>query len=436
MKQSEARSAWYRDNFRAAPHKAEPKPRKKHTGLKITMICLCVLLLIVGSVAVFSGIDFRVRYVPEAPDSQFGFPFDQYPGSEAPESFGSIEDFFESYYTGESTDKAPSEIERIDPADDWAMVNLSSAGRSRLTLQQLYEKCAPSIVGIKAFQGSSFSYFWGTGIVLTEDGYILTNQHIISGTKRAVVVLSDGAEYEALLVGEDAQTDLAVLKIEAIGLSPAEFGDSAELQVGDDVAAIGNPLGAELSGTMTNGIISAINRDLRMNGRRMILLQTTAAINEGNSGGALINMYGQVIGVTNMKMGSYYSTVAVEGLGFAIPSSTVKPVVDQIIAAGQVSGRPGLGITVGVIPDEAKDYYDLPDGLYITVVSEGSDAKEKGIRPGDVLLKVNGQPVTETQDVLTIRDTFTVGDTLTLTIWRNGQTMDIPVILCDQNDLH
>ena len=441
MKQSDARSAWYGDNYSAQPRRQPQtaKPRKKHRGLKITMIILCVLVLIVGSVAVFSGIDIRMHYVPDGKsesDEGFGYSFDWPPvGGELPEDFDNAEDFFRNYYTDTET-LEPSAIDRTEPLGDWTLTLNTADGLPRLTLQELYDKCAESIVSIEAFSDKTTGYFWGTGIVLTEDGYILTNQHVISGTQSATVLLADGMAFEALLVGEDKQTDLAVLKIEAEGLIPAEFGDSAELTVGDDVAAIGNPLGSELIGTMTNGIISAINRDINMNGRRMVLLQTTAAINEGNSGGALINMYGQVIGVTNMKMGSYYSSVAVEGLGFAIPSTTAKTIVDQIIAGGKVAGRPGLGITVGVIPDEAKAQYGLPEGLYITAVSEGSDAQKQGIRMGDVLQQVNGQTVVTTQDVLDIRDTCAVGDTMVLTIWRNGQTLDIPVTLYDQNDIY
>jgi len=441
MKQSDQTGAWYSDNYRAAPRTAEkPRRRKKHTALKITMIVLCVLVLVVGSAAVLSGMDIRIRRVtdvgePEQSDGSFGYSYNLPPADLDPGNYDSAEDFFKNFYTGDDT-KTASDIERIDPAGDMTLTLVSDAGREELSLRDLYAKCIDSIVGIMAFPDSSTGYYWGTGVIMTADGYIVTNQHIISGTKRAVVILNDGTEYDALLVGEDTNTDLAVLKIDATGLKPAEFGDSAETAVGDEVIAIGNPLGAELTGTMTNGIISAINRDINMDGRSMTLLQTTAAINEGNSGGALINRFGQVIGVTNMKMGSYYSSVAVEGLGFAIPTVTVKSVVDQLVANGKVTGRPGIGITVGLIPDSAKTLYGYPDGLYISSVSKGSGAAGAGVRVGDILTEVNGRPVTTTQDVLDIRDTCAVGDEMTFKLWRDGKTLEITFTLDDLSDLY
>lgn len=242
---------------------------------------------------------------------------------------------------------------------------------------------------------------------------------------------SDGTEYTGKLVGADAVSDIAVLKIEAQGLTPAEFGDSSSLQVGDDVVSIGNPLGEQLRWTMTNGIISAINRDMVYNGHSMTLLQTNAAINEGNSGGPLINMYGQVIGITNMKALS----TGVEGIGFAIPTASIRPIVNALLADGRVSGRVSIGITVGAVSSAASEYYDLPDGLYISAVAEGSDAEKQGIQSGDMLLAVNGQAVTTTYDVSAAKDGLKVGDTVTLTIYRDGKTFDVDVKLVDTNDI-
>ena len=249
-----------------------------------------------------------------------------------------------------------------------------------------------------------------------------------------MVILSDGSEYEAKLVGEDPQSDIAILKIEAAGLTPAEFGKSDELSVGDEVVAIGNPLGMEFSGTLTNGIISAIDRDMDYNGATMTLLQTNAAINEGNSGGPLINMYGQVIGITNMKMVNS-SDVTIEGIGFAIPSNTVKEMADQLMAKGKVTGRPGIGITCGMVPEAAAQHYGLVCGLYIISVVPESDAAAKGVQAGDILTHINGQAVYTTDDVLAIRDGYGVGDVLTFTIFRNGESFNVDVELYDQNDL-
>ena len=166
----------------------------------------------------------------------------------------------------------------------------------------------------------------------------------------------------------------------------------------------------------------------------MSLLQTNTAINQGNSGGALFNMYGQVVGITNMKMMSYYSSI--EGIGFAIPSTTVKTVVDSLAANGEVRGRPAIGITVGAVPDDVSDHYELPAGLYISAVQEGSDAEAKGVRAGDILTAVNGVKVYITEDVAAVKNDLNVGDTMTLSIWRQGETLEIEISLMDTNDLY
>ena len=235
-------------------------------------------------------------------------------------------------------------------------------------------------------------------------------------------------------MGADAVSDLALLKIDCSGLPAASFADISSLSVGDPVAAIGNPLSEEFRSTLTNGIISAIDRGMNYNGHTMSLLQTNAAINQGNSGGALFNMYGQVVGITNMKMMSYFSSI--EGIGFAIPSSTVKAVVDQLAENGEVRGRPSIGITVGAIPQEAVENYELPEGLYISAVAENSDAAAQGIREGDILTAIDGQSVSTTEEVAAIRDTKSVGDSLRFTIWREGETFDVDVLLMDTNDVY
>ena len=224
------------------------------------------------------------------------------------------------------------------------------------------------------------------------------------------------------------------MKIDARGLVPAVFGESDELRVGDEVAALGNPLGEEFLATLTDGIVSAIDRGVSVDGHSMNLIQTNTAINEGNSGGALLNMYGQVIGVTNMKMMSSYSSI--EGIGFAIPSSTVRVVVNALIKEGEVRGRPAIGVTVGAIPEEAAEHYELPEGLYVSIATEGTDAWEKGIREGDIITDVNGKPARTTNDILSVRDTLQVGDTITFTIWREGESFDVEVVIGDINDIY
>ena len=426
------RSEWYDQSPAAVPAATvQAAPKKSRRGLTITLLSLLAVVVITAGVlgAATARMSGRVRVQsgtgPIAPSIT--------PGSGYEDDF---REFFAEYYTPQEETYSGSHLER-KAGDPGAGVQIISAeGREELTLQELYRQSVDSIVGIEAYREGSSGYAWGTGVVMSEDGYIVTNEHVIDEAKRANVVLADGREFDAVLIGEDTQTDLAVLKIDAEGLIAAEFGDSAALSVGDHVVAIGNPLGDTLTGTMTDGIVSAINRDIQMSGHRMTLIQTNAALNEGNSGGPLFNMFGQVVGITNMKMVNRYSDVTVEGIGFAIPSATVKSVTDQLIAKGQVNGRPGLGITVGTIPDNAAEHYELPSGLYISAVSEDSDAKDKDVRVGDILTHVNGQPVTKTSEVLAIRDTCAVGDTMTLTIWREGESFDVEIVLRDLNHLY
>ena len=255
-----------------------------------------------------------------------------------------------------------------------------------LCLQDIYSRVIDSVVSISSMTSSGTSS--GTGIIMSPDGYVITNHHVISGALVISVLTNDNREFEAALVGSDEMSDLAVLKIDARGLQAAEFGDSSKLRVGDSVVAIGDPLGVQLRGTMTNGIISAINRDLTVGDRTMTLIQTNAALNNGNSGGPLINCYGQVIGINTVKMSSYYTASAtVEGLGFAIPISVAKPIIDELIENGYVAGRPAIGISGDSLPTYYRAYYRLPDGVYVTSVNDGSDAKAKGIREGDEFCK-------------------------------------------------
>ena len=247
------------------------------------------------------------------------------------------------------------------------------------------------------------------------------------GAGQIRVLLSDQRYLDAQLVGSDSRSDLAVLHVEAEDLIPAVFGDSDQTRVGDTVVAIGDPLGIELRGTMTDGIISAINRDVEVGGRVMSLLQTNAALNSGNSGGPLINSYGQVIGINTMKVGDYVSTAGVEGLGFAIPSTTVKTIVDQLISQGYVSGRPTLGLTGETLSLFYQHYYRLPTGLYLTEVEPDGPADRAGIQPGDILLTLDGISITSADALDRFLYAHQVGDTVTVTVYRSGQqgTVDI-----------
>ena len=292
-----------------------------------------------------------------------------------------------------------------------------------LSLQEIYAENIQSAVSILTTYGS------GTGVVLSQDGYIVTNAHVVEDAPSIAVRLFDDREFAAELIGCDGISDLAVLRIEAEDLIPAQFGDSEILRVGDSVVAIGNPLGVELRGTYTNGIISAINRDVSMNGRNMTLIQTNAALNSGNSGGPLINCYGQVIGINTMKIGAFADSAGVEGIGFAIPSATVKDIVDQLISQGYVSGRPTLGILGETLPMFYQHYYRMPAGLYITQVEAGSAAEKCGMEIGDILLSINDTRIYDMEDLQTVILSYEVGDTVTVAVYRDGQTASAQVVL-------
>ena len=412
---------------------ASKKSKKKRKGLtpgRIAGIVVLLLLLIAGSSLAFQSLGGS----HDSADSGFGIEIPEFGKDGDEEMPQKPEDFFEQYYVMEDRPNSTEvRIDRVKQQPDFLMV-LTPQPEEALSLQDLYERCAPSIVSISGYEGSKIGYAWGSGVIVSEDGLILTNAHILEECDRAVVALPDGTEYDAQLVGSDSISDIALLKIDAKGLPAAELGESSSLRVGDPVAAIGNPLGEEFRNTLTDGIISAIERDMTYQGRSMTLLQTNTAVNEGNSGGALFNSYGQVIGLTNMKMMSSYSSI--EGIGFAIPSGTICKVGNALIRDGEVRGRPAIGITVGSIPQNAKEQYALPDGLYISEVSKGSDAEKQGIRTGDVLTAVNGMPVTKTSEVSAEKDKLEVGDTMVLTIWRDGESFDVEITLVDTNDVY
>ncbi len=301
-----------------------------------------------------------------------------------------------------------------------------------LTVKQVSEKVRASVVGVTCQSSANFSSSSvGSGIIMSEDGYIITNNHVIEGMTTIQVVLDNGETYDARLIGSDSRSDLAVIKVNATGLKAAEFGDSDKLEQGDPAIAIGNPAGLQLQNTVTYGIISAINRDIIVEDRTMTLIQTDASINPGNSGGPLVNEFGQVIGINTVKVGiSYY-----EGLGFAIPINTAKPIIDELISRGYVKGRPSIGISGTTLSERDSMFYGLPAGLLIDYVHPYSDAFKKGIRRGDIITKMNGTALSSTAEIKKIRDNFTAGDKVTLTIYRNSQEVDIEVILMDEATL-
>ena len=407
------RGYYYQQNdVPPAPWQVPPDPKRpprRDRGVLVPF--LCVLAVLLGLVILLCVALYRLGDI----DSEANFHREEW---REPDSW-------ESQQTTEVT--AKTTVERAPTGDGTTLTIVPAGAEAPHSFQQIYQENISSIVSIWGTASDGMAF--GTGVVMTENGYIITNAHVIEGCSEVEVCLQNEETYPALLVGYDVQTDLAVLKVGASGLTPAQFGDSSALQVGDTVLAIGNPLGEELRGTMTDGIISAINRDVYVDGYTMVLLQTTAALNSGNSGGALINDHGQVIGITNLKMESYDSTV--EGLGFAIPTSTVKTVVDELIAHGVVTGRPTIGITVMTVEADGEGE---PAGVRVDSIRPGSDADGK-LQVGDIIVEANGVKVPVTDDLMAVKDSLEAGDVLSLRLWRDGVWLERDVALVEQYTL-
>ena len=319
----------------------------------------------------------------------------------------------------EKLDTTPPAIPRAETGTGVTVELCQDSGES-LTYTQIYDKNLPSMVSIQAEDAKSYST--GTGVVLTADGYLITNAHVVAGADKVQVACADNRVLDAALVGFDAREDLAVLKVEADDLTPAEFGDSFALRCGDPVAAIGDPLGYR--STITDGIVSALDRDVEVDGTSMVLIQTSAAINMGNSGGALINQYGQVVGITTVKIVT--DDGSAESLGFAIPSRRVKYVADTLIA-GKTVRRGIFGFTVLTRTAQG-------GGLTLDSVDKTSDAYAKGLRAGDVLTAADGQSLNAVEDLVRLKQSMGAGDTVSLTYVRSGQSRTVSVALIDPDE--
>ena len=311
---------------------------------------------------------------------------------------------------------------------------VSTGSQDSSTIKSVVEQCANSVVEIQTesvTNGSNpfqqyVSSGAGSGVILTQDGYIVTNHHVIEDANSITVRTRSGDEYNASLVGSDEQSDLAVLKIDATGLTPAVLGDSTTLEVGDLAIAIGNPLG-ELGGSVTSGIISALDREMTIDGQTMTLLQTDAAVNPGNSGGGLFNANGDLIGIVNAKS----SGENVEGIGFAIPISTATDIIDELIANGEVTSRPTLGVSLYNVEDEmtASQLGVDSTGVYIVQIVDGGAADNAGLRSGDRIVSVDGSEVSSASDVRAALNKHKIGESISITVERNGQTQDFDVAL-------
>ncbi|MCR5601795.1 MAG: trypsin-like peptidase domain-containing protein [Ruminococcus sp.] len=349
----------------------------------------------------------------------------------------------------------PVEKEKIP-----SLIELASRSDAK-PLPDIVDSIMPSVVGIASTfefeQPQTFSMWgWsnepetqnirvtGTGFIITKDGYIVTNAHVVydeqynAGEATEVSVLfSDETEHDATVIAYDAETDIAVLKVDEEDLKPAVLGDSDELRVGELVIAVGNPLGFDLFGTVTSGIVSALNRKIDINEKKMNLIQTDAAINSGNSGGPLLNSCGQVIGINSAKMSASYSsnTASVEGLCFAIPMKEAKTIIDDLINYRYVTGRPQIGISTNDISEAKSRYWNLPVGVYVIAVQEGSAADIAGIEEGDVIIDIEGKAISNAEELNEVKNTFKAGDTITLTVSRNGKDIKIRVTLEEKKNI-
>ena len=396
----------------AIPEKAAvsaAKPRKKCRVLKGLLILLAIAAAIV---LLFGGIQWLLWQ------------------AQSPDDWQEEDDYY--YYDREQdAEEAPITIPTAEP-DASVRLTLETEPGYVLSAPEVYRKVHDAVVTVAVDLGDNRMSI-GTGVLFREDGYLLTNHHVVAGGIACTVLLANGQPYEAKFIASDANYDLAVLKIDGENLPTAEFLDSDTLQVGDAVYAIGTPLDLEMSGTFTNGIVSSVNREMQLDGQTsMPMIQTNAALNNGNSGGPLISDSGQVVGINFMKMYARYSTV--EGLGFAIPSVQAERVVNDLLAYGALQPEPVLGVSVRQIPTQLTDTLW---GLEVwadagnAAVTPGGAADRAGIQTGDYILAVDGQETLSSGDVLKARWKHHVGDEITLTIWRDGQILDVTLELTD-----
>lgn len=422
------------------------KPKKKKRGfLKAVAFILCMAIVGTGSV---KGYQYFEKH-----DSKLSIMVNDDKKSDKEQSESSDKSDETKASNESSTNSASSKKDSQLPS----LIDLASRDDAK-SVPDIVEEAMPSVVGIastfeyKSNSNSAFSWGWGssstpesneikgtgTGIVMTADGYIITNAHVIYDDSeyqcgKAVdvsVVFSDKSELEAKIVGYDTESDIAVLKVDADNLTPATFGNSDELEVGELVIAIGNPLGFDLFGSVTSGIVSALNREISINEKQMKLIQTDAAINSGNSGGPLLNSCGQVIGINSAKMSSNYSSSAsIEGLGFAIPISEAKNIIDDLISYGYVTGKPQIGISCVDVDELYSRYYNIPQGIWVREVEEGSAAEKAGIKVGDVIIGIEGEAVSSIKEMNEIKNKYKAGDEITLTISRSNEDIEIKLVL-------
>ena len=391
---------WQQPLYQMPQQPEHTQPKKKHTAGRVVALALCCSLLggAVGAGAMAIG----------------------------------------TSMTGTSGGSHSSSTSTILQGDrPTSAINVSKIDTSKeMTAAEVYAANVNSTVGITT---SITTNYWGyqttaaasgSGFILTADGYILTNYHVIENSDSVKVTMYDGTSYDATIVGYDESNDIAVLKIDATGLTPVVLGDSDKLNVGDPVVAIGNPLG-ELTFSLTSGAVSALNREVTLSSNvTMDLIQTDCAINSGNSGGPLFNSHGEVIGIVSAKYSSSASSssASVEGLGFAIPMDDVADMVSELVTNGYVTGKPLMGISVGDVAEDVQAY-GVPAGAAVKVVTPGLCGEKAGLQEGDIITKINDTEVASGNDLITAKDNYKPGDTVNLTVYRDGKTITVKLTL-------
>lgn len=384
----------YNNSYQSAPEQKKKKEKKK--GNAGIVICCILLSVFCGLAGAFGGMYLYDEIIEGGPSKNTG------------------------------ADNTPTGSTVLFETIDRELPESTTKAGTVATVAAI---ALPSVVEIRTeavvnnnFYGQYVTEGAGSGVVISKDGYIVTNNHVISGASNITVRFTNGDEYKAKLIGTDAQTDIAVVKVEAENLVPAVFGDSSKLVIGELTVAIGNPLG-ELGGTVTDGIISALDREITVEGETMVLLQTNAAVSPGNSGGGLFNANGELIGVVNAKS----SGSSVEGLGFAIPANTAKTIIKDLMEKGHVTGRPSIGISIIEVTTDYQRYmYGVSNyGVYI------QKAINQEFQSGDRIIAIDGNSVTTSSDIKSIINGHKVGDKVTVTVARKNKMIDVQVTLID-----
>jgi len=441
------------------PNKEQPPKKKKnmkHGFVKGMVFGMATILAVggisYGSIAIYENINPRTTasisqnatstapqstQVPETSQGNSGDNNGSGSNDKSDSSSGSQNNSGATESSGTSGTTADSSNETIkqnEPGEE-------------MTIPEIAKKLTPSTVGIETKGASSSMDMFGqqqqptedttissgSGIILTSDGYILTNAHVVEDGTSYTVTLSDGTTHDATLYGMDTVKDLAILKIDATDLTAAEFGNSEKLAVGETVVAIGNPMGVELSGSVTSGLVSALNRTMEIDGTTYKLIQTNASISPGNSGGPLINSSGQVIGINTAKI----VATGAEGIGFAMPINDIISDINNLMKNGPEllkSQNLILGFTGQTIDEQTAKYYDIPQGVFVAEVEQGTGAAYAGLQSGDIIVKADGKEITSMDELETIKTNHKAGESMTLTLYRNGQQFEAKVVLSSLTD--